>query len=117
MAMNTARTAGLLALPAELRDHIWEMGFRDERCKVHLIEIAHNIYPHKPGDAVPRIPSILQVCRQSLAETASMWYGTRSFTMRSIDHASDYAICVKWLQSIDEDTAKLIRRISISACF
>ncbi|KAK5123739.1 hypothetical protein LTR85_002375 [Meristemomyces frigidus] len=121
---STQRSAGqphspLLALPPELRNHIWHYAVTlDESVgPQHKLELSRSNHLLNESEKqhvrrLSREPAITQVNRQVRAETLSCFYSQNTFGVRHVS-GGDLLAVVQWLAIVGENT-KYIKRIIIN---
>ncbi|KAK5742989.1 hypothetical protein LTR17_003001 [Elasticomyces elasticus] len=115
----TTRT-GLLQLPAELRDIIYELVLLADG---QFVTTSFAVLPlpplENPGDLVSRkcrsgvIPPLLQTSRQMRTEAMPMYFANCLFFLAIHDRNGEFAKTLSWLQSADPRALLCIQRLTI----
>lgn len=105
MQTMTALDSPLMALPAELRNHIWELAL------THTIDAEGERTVHPRLDTRrTTIPPLLRACKQTRKECSMMFFANTKFIFYGLDGTEDRLFAPEWLSLIGEDAAKAIRR-------
>ncbi|KAK5675328.1 hypothetical protein LTS10_012094 [Elasticomyces elasticus] len=115
-----ATRAGLLQLPAELRNVIYELVLLSDG---QFVTTSFAVLPlpplENPGDLVSRkcrsgvIPALLQTSQQMRTEAMPMYFANCLFFFAIHDRNGEFAKTLSWLQSTDPRALLCIQRLMI----
>lgn len=107
---NKMSKSHLLALPAELRNKIYEHALIDPQCvRRHFTHLADPMAKSCPG------PALLQTCRQIRAEATELYYSNNTFIIKAW-HAPQMEcepVLEAWLRAIGPETRKFIKVVRV----
>lgn len=100
--------AGLLSLPQELRDQIYEHVVVRPRTTITMLDN----YECYRSEASAAQPPLLRVNIQIRAETLPMYYDRNKF-LAEISDFGDLCIAKRWLSRLGDDKVRHLRRLSL----
>ncbi|KAK5714285.1 hypothetical protein LTR17_017291 [Elasticomyces elasticus] len=105
-------TSGLLRLPAELRNIIYELALPTDNFYVSVRTTEPLPMMRCPAEPIT-IPALLATCRLIRNDTLPVFYGTNIFVLR-MGNKKDFRDTLAWLQSLDQRAVASIVKLVVA---
>ncbi|USW48564.1 hypothetical protein Slin15195_G018830 [Septoria linicola] len=100
--MANQSSSPLMSLPAELRNHIYELALSDTVVKIENFREGYN--------SINRSPGLILTCHQICREALGLYYSVARFTMQY----GEQSCLSSWLDSIGQERSDLIKSIDVN---